>query len=314
MFMKSDLTFYLRGIAIFAVVANHYLNAFVEGNQSSYANGIIAIFFLVSGFGIYKSLAARIGQNKKKGRVLYNYFVDRFLKLGILFLFYVLIKYLYMGVIQYMDWFVSAIFMCYLLSPVIFYLLNKMNLKQFVVVLFFLLVILVNIKASFLTDRPFGFRGTFMSFLLLFSVGMFISKLEYKINISKVVNLLTYFCLALFLISVSLTRKYLDAGGNEWYSALFIINSSLFFFFFILSPTVVPLRTFFDLLGKHSYSIYLFHLLFYDNLNRFISFSDKPFLGLFLTLILFPFFLFFCIISEKACSIIRSFLSQYLKI
>ena len=40
----KPVTFYLKGIAIAAVVINHYINDFLPGEFGGYASGIITVF------------------------------------------------------------------------------------------------------------------------------------------------------------------------------------------------------------------------------------------------------------------------------
>jgi peptidoglycan/LPS O-acetylase OafA/YrhL len=55
-----DATNSLKGFAILIVLANHFLNQYVDPNNfSGLANATLSIFFIVSGYGIAHSLEQR---------------------------------------------------------------------------------------------------------------------------------------------------------------------------------------------------------------------------------------------------------------
>lgn len=53
---SREITVYLKGFAIASVLINHYVNAYLSDNLLGYANGIISLFFVSSGYGAAHSL------------------------------------------------------------------------------------------------------------------------------------------------------------------------------------------------------------------------------------------------------------------
>ena len=51
---KTD---YLKGVAILTVVLNHFLNEYATHSMGGYANGMMSIFFILSGYGVFFSLS-----------------------------------------------------------------------------------------------------------------------------------------------------------------------------------------------------------------------------------------------------------------
>jgi len=130
----------LRGIAILAVLLNHYLNAFVPGNQEGFANAVICVFFLLSGYGCYLSLSRRSPDGMKISTAVWFYFdrALRFLPVAIA-----------LGVLGYArggsflrgmgaifdTWFIMAILYCYAAAVPMFALMRRIPVVTGVAVL-----------------------------------------------------------------------------------------------------------------------------------------------------------------------------------
>ena len=56
----SNAINYLKGIAIVLVLVGHYINRFIGGDYWGYANGMMAFFFLISGYLTFFSIKERI--------------------------------------------------------------------------------------------------------------------------------------------------------------------------------------------------------------------------------------------------------------
>jgi peptidoglycan/LPS O-acetylase OafA/YrhL len=75
----------LKGLAIFVVLINHYLNDNFSGNYGGFANITISIFFLLSGYGIYLTLDKRFADNKFSWQALGAFYYDRLIRIFPLF-------------------------------------------------------------------------------------------------------------------------------------------------------------------------------------------------------------------------------------
>ena len=122
----------LRGFAVACVAVNHYLNTYVGDDYAGFANAIIAVFFVLSGYAIYGSLHRRLGAPGSTTRAVLGFYRDRALRIYPLYLAaLVLHSYVYgqpCGVSAYLGWrspvhfwFVNAILHCYLVSPILYW-------------------------------------------------------------------------------------------------------------------------------------------------------------------------------------------------
>jgi peptidoglycan/LPS O-acetylase OafA/YrhL len=64
----------LKGFAILAVIINHFTNIFISNNYGGFANQIIAIFFFVSGYGLFNSAKREFGAAYTIKRIFLFYY------------------------------------------------------------------------------------------------------------------------------------------------------------------------------------------------------------------------------------------------
>ena len=123
-------------MAITGVLINHFVNLFSD-DFLGYANGLISIFIILSGYGIFYSL------NKKPVRNWKKFFIKRLIRIYPLFFIAMIFYTVFVGtnftVLQFFFinspyWFVDAIIYCYLLTPIFFYILEKMTPNKFLAV------------------------------------------------------------------------------------------------------------------------------------------------------------------------------------
>lgn len=184
---NRDITFWLRGVAIFVVVVSHFFYLydleFYEQWVNNYANAFVAVFFVVAGFGAYYSLEKRFGSHEEKNnRVILKYFWDRatyiypiyWISLAATYLldkeFFFehkldLIRNIGMIIAAPVSlspyWFVVAIVQCYLFAPLLYLVFRWLRLKYvialnalmlFIVLLFsFHYLHIVNLAAHLLS-------------------------------------------------------------------------------------------------------------------------------------------------------------------
>lgn len=309
-----DITSYLRGFAISVVLINHYINAYVSHDFGGYADGVIALFFVLSGYGIFHSLRGKLNQGREGiglkellvfywGRalrifplywmylLLYAYFYDQIPPLGV---FFANPLQLTPGV----GWFVTLLVQCYLLAPFLYILLKKIGTGKYMVVVLTLLFFAYVVSLfDLLPDHGvFTYRYFFLGHIFLFSLGMampsIISESPHKFA-DTIMALLSF---ALFLITVHYVRFY---DFSTYVAPFFILSAFTSCLFVISRNPKLPLARILRLMGSYSYSIYLFHVFFYFTLERLgiIQYGDLK--SIVFTLLLLPVFILICIIIEK---------------
>ncbi|MBI5870702.1 MAG: acyltransferase [Actinobacteria bacterium] len=302
-------TTYLKGIAITGVVVGHTLFHYVPGSLSKTAgleNCMVAIFFVLSGFGIYHSLEKSLSHSEGKKRALAVYFKNRAWRIYPLFWlslfltpFFVqqfvgwhdfspglVIKYL--GFAPFIDeypkpadfmWFIHALIPCYLLAPILYLLLKYLRPAKFLAVnlLFMLLFGFLSIwvlgHTGVLPVQTFVYRSFIFGNIFLFAIGMSISPL---FSILKHVfrnrlqgYLLVGLSLVLFTGSLrySRTQDILFANSGTYLAPIFFISVFILCLTVIALNPILPFRSLFSFFGTHSYSIYLFHIPFWGLLS-----------------------------------------------
>jgi hypothetical protein len=129
------MTTLLKGFAILAVAANHFITLYVAPACNDYGNGFIAFFFIFSGYGLYHSLV-RCGR-LSAGRI-FGFWVRRFVRIYPLYRLSLALlstldhqSYTVRVFLAYplrqapgIFWFVTSIVQCYLLAPLLFWLLT----------------------------------------------------------------------------------------------------------------------------------------------------------------------------------------------
>lgn len=328
MFIKkhtSEIIYYLKGIAILSVLINHYLNNYVSGKQTGFANGFIALFFLIAGYLTYYSLE-KSGKKKKFLGLTSNFFINRFLRVVPLYYLTLIIGALVFreqhSLMEYttlqtkgLFWFVSALVHCYLLSPFLCYSLKKTKTVIFLPLLTFLFIIsdylyhLVvvpnfNLIRHVQKISALVYQDLFLSHVYLFAVGLAIASLarkKHKLIGSKNFNL---YLLFLFIL-VCLSRTDFD---NETTNMLtkyaFIFGASIIFYISTSIKTKLIFKNILMFLGKYSLSIYLFHPFFYKTLEGLNLMRENSLISFISTLLLLPIFLKLCEVIEERYSVV----------
>lgn len=310
---KTD---FLKGVAIISVLINHYINNYISIRFSEIANGMVSIFFLLSGYGLFYSLS-----RKKSNIILFykGFYLKRILRIYPLYIVSLLLSVLFAGnsfsLFTYIAfpfqasgiyWFITSLIQCYFLSPLIFAVWQKFGNRNYILFLTIILFVtqLVSLFLKFEPTRQyFGYRFMAVGHLFLFSYGICIPKLQLPKFLTK-----SCFIAAsgfIFLTTLLLTRQR-DFGFENsglYFSSLFIL-SCFIFISSILKKQDLNLKFYIiSFLGKHSYSIYLFHLFYFGILYKLGLIQKQSLIGIIVTLICFPFFLIGCIFAEKISSI-----------
>lgn len=291
---KLDLISYLKGYAIFTIVAFHlitYYNFYNWPNIIRFASTIgaagIHVFFVCSGFGLFFSYL-------KKPISYMQFLKKRFLKLYIPYIVIILISacipFMYNGndrinaVLSHIFlfkmfspiyehsfgaqfWFISTIIQFYLVFYILIYLKNKLGSKKYLIIsiiislVYGILVILLG-KMEIRTWDSF-----FLQYLWEFSLGMIFA--EYFCNSQQ--SYKSYKSPKLFLILILSILGFIMTGLTSYLGGIFRIfidytlflgYGSLAYFIYLLN--IKYINTFFIWINKFSYEWYLIHILIFE--------------------------------------------------
>jgi peptidoglycan/LPS O-acetylase OafA/YrhL len=159
----------LKGIAISAVLINHYLNLNISGDSTGFANAWIAIFFFLSGYGLFHSLTRHNLYNAREWFLFYYQRIVRvFPLLWIAWFIDLIVR---RGNISLWTptgihasghyWFIPALLQCYLVSPVIYLAIKKRP----IISLFTLLGILISVNYFLLGHQAPAFITKIAKFI-----------------------------------------------------------------------------------------------------------------------------------------------------
>ena len=193
-----EVTESIKGIAIIAVLLNHLINLHVASDFVGFANGIISVFFVFSGYGIYASLQkSGVSLDDIGIKFLVHYYIIKIFRIFPLYCIAVYIESTYfnmdVSILTYAGikspghyWFINAILHCYLIAPFAYILVAKNRLITTLIVISLLLVI-INFATFYALhtegggkdiNDPFNlvYRGIVFSHVYVFIFGMLIAK------------------------------------------------------------------------------------------------------------------------------------------
>ena len=327
----KDITDALKGIAILVVMLGHYAQYMASDYYSSwfrgYAFGVVAIFFVLAGYGAYFSLGKRIGRQVLK-KALPGYYLDRAIRIYPMYWLALLLTAGYFpeyDLVYQLDpytvavflglpfvnapgifWFVPAIILCYILAPFIYALLVKVRLGQFLIIMLasvpvslavtFLYLSSVDPDVSIFTWSNlniFFYKDYFFSNVLLFSLGMAISPIATRYQNETLSKTLIIPSASLFVLMLYLTRasfSFYDQGYDLsliLLAPLFVASCFSLCLVTIASNMSVSGARVFSFAGEYSYPLYLFHMLYIALLARLNMVEDND---------LWSFLIFICLI------------------
>ncbi len=298
-------TGYLKGIAITGVVVGHTLNYYLPGSvrwTEGLDNGLVAIFFVLSGYGIYHSLERRLGVEENRPRALLHYYAGRAWRVYPLFWLALLVtpfflqaysgwhnpglslglKFLGFGGFlgaytrpNEFTWFIYTLIPCYLAAPLLFVLLRKVGIIWYIAVNLALGAACLAASVwslrhlAALPDQSFVYRRFILANILLFSSGMMINPLLGTLNSFLKQTATRYMAVFIstifFVVCLIFTRipNVLFHNSETLLGPFFDISAFCLCLAFIVAQPVLPLRETVNFLGRHSYPIYLFHLSFW---------------------------------------------------
>jgi peptidoglycan/LPS O-acetylase OafA/YrhL len=327
-----EITSSIKGFAILTVLINHYVNHYLSNNYYFYANGIVALFFITSGYGIFSALNK---YNEISFSTISSFYYRRFVRIVPLFwvsifliflIFKIKIDWKYFLFLSCLSshqmyilpahWFIFFIIQCYILSPILFLILKKIGIIKYVALN---IIIILSIQFYYYFNHlssnvyfeyfnnHFIYKYLYFGHILLFSTGMAIPNIIEMINI-KFNNYLIIISFICFLLTVELTR-FQKTG--LFISSLFIINATFFCLTLINGTVNIFKNGFLIRIGKFSLSLYLFHQIYYQALERFDIITYKSIKSVVFTIALFPLFFLLCELSEKYINIFINLLQYY---
>jgi len=308
--LSRQTTDYLRGVAISTVVLNHFLNEYATHSMAGYANGMMSIFFILSGYGIFYSLSREIEHYSLK-HMLGAFWKRRILRIYPLFWIYYLLQhgfnihllpYLGLDFIRpVIPWFVPAILQCYLVAPVLFLLMKKCGIQLFAIIVVIVFIAL-NFILLFIIGYPpvpsiayHGYNGLFFSHVLLFGAGLIIAHFS-STEPKRLSQFSVCFIAVLFIFFLHETTPQTNihfSGSVIILEAFFLMFSALCVYSLVNSDSYLPFSRFFQGLGIYSYSIYLFHRYYFNALETsgILKKYDLSLVGILVCILLLPFFL-----------------------
>lgn len=274
----------LRGISGYGVAVTHFFAFMYNSEVSEYISFLfVEFFFVLSGFVLFPQIL-KIYNNKKN---LFIFYKRRWLRTLPLYLLSLLIVSIitnnllsfdflkYLLLIQNIlpntlsndffpiVWSLSIEEFFYLLFPIIILSVNKKDLLKFLIY-FILLILFLKIFITLYFDLDFLRKGTFIRFDSII-VG-FIARYFYK-NFPLFLN--SSLCFLLLFFYVIGSDFVISNTGNYSVKYFFVIYlqilSLLILFFFIKIDEISNfsfLKSFFSLISKQTYSVYLFHIIF----------------------------------------------------
>ncbi len=323
---SRQLTNYIKGFAIMTVLADHFSGQFLTryyGLLGDYANGLVAIFFLFSGYGLFFSLKRRFAGGAS-GKALVKYFFDRALRIYPLYWLSLYIApwafpgdftvlhspggmMIYLGLpffgAPWLYWFLTALFQCYLLAPLLYFLLKRMRIKSFLAINAGIALLALPFSVLLPYTRIvdiLSYRYFLGAHIVLFALGMTLPYLMERFK-GRVTRPMFIASLAAFFLTVFLTRTGDDIFNRSHvaFIPLMILSTFALGMTWLCARPPLPLKRGFVTLGRHSYPVYLFHIPYYALLLRLGLLKDNDPKSIMIIIALLPIFFFVCIKFER---------------
>ncbi len=326
----------LKGIAICAVLINHFLNLNVTGDYLSFASLIVGLFFIVSGYGISCSLERSNSAGSFGPKDLAYFYFSRLIRIYPLFIAAYLIQchafddpvvswtiFAIHGLGHY--WFIPAIIQCYLLAPLLFFLIKRYRFLSLIGI--FLAFIGANLLLNgdvlpAATGKSLRFvhlywRDVYFLYLLLFALSMYLPDYLDSWEKTPAYEKKYWFLLLLAaVLTIMIVFKYQDPP-----SYLFSLLTQSLCPLIILSVAAVYLlagRLQFSLLtwiGKASYPLYLFHVSMYRFIDELFGFGKNSVTEWLIVIAALPLFFYLCSLIDRLNSKLSASLrSKYTRV
>ena len=311
----------LRGIAITAVLINHLISLYSQEDFDGFASLFVAVFFLLSGYGLSFSLERYLVISPGVG--LLRYFYERLIRIYPLYWLALLVQTLLTGqhytLLNYLGiqgaghyWFIPAILQCYVLSG-LFFITYRPQRKVLAMLVAGVILAVLNVFVRLnplsvswmqtLGQYHVTYRGVMGLHWGLFFLGYGVNLL---LRHPRVLSFLPPWQTHpdLLMRQVFTLRMFggplmgmIVAKFEHWPSVVFMVMPlpPLLLITLYMLVAAVEIRPF-AFLGRISYSIYLFHMSYYLLVGFLFS---REWLILAVTALIFPLFLLVCLWIEK---------------
>lgn len=330
-----------------AVIFAHYSQYFLTDHYKPWflgiAQGLLILFFILSGYGISLSLKKRLGSASKNSRAWAGFFLSRALRIYPLYWIALFVTpfffpdyyssqsalpeftpstvaiFLALPFVKATGqfWFVTTIVQCYLITPILYLLLKRTGLIKYILLnLVALGVLLATTAVLSQTDlyptelRAILYKGFPFSHVLAFSLGMTLPQImedHWRVILNAPMGFIAFpvFAIVVFMTS---ERDMLFANSTMYLYPLLLFSA---FFMVLLSMTKKPRLPFARLLvipGEYSYPMYLFNLVFLGVLADLHILKNENWRSPLLLIIFLPIYLALCVVLQKAYDFLhRSF-------
>lgn len=314
-YRTTDSTNTLKGIAIIAVLINHYLNINVSGNFVGFANVWLVIFFMLSGYGNEHSLSRIFKYQDEPLTCALIFYYQRIIRIFPLFwLAYILECLLFKKQISILTllgyhasghfWFVPALLQCYLIAPLVHILINKNRTASLILIIAVFVLSNMYLRSTIapdsllpvLKDMHVYWRNVYFLYIFIFSLSMLVPKaISQWHEISSREKAVYFYLLATLVMAFMIFVKYrpvhpylFNISTQTLVPMLVIIVAAIYL---ICNRISIP---FVKWIGSISYSIYLFHLILYFSINKYFRLGKDSLAELCLVFMFFPLFLYGC--------------------
>lgn len=324
----------LRGLAVLAVLVNHYANRNLGGDVTGLANAMLALFYLCSGYGCFLSLERRCA-GSMDSRVAARFYWDRASRILPLFwLAWLLQKLLIaddgLGPLSLLSlggfsgaghyWFISTLLQCYAAAPLL-YLGVRTYRRSFTAALIvaigcahvlYMLPALHGALRPWAAFVPLAYRRVLLYHLVFYALGMAAAhhteppKAESVSGFTFGLGLTGAVCL------VGLFKVWpLAAPGSAPAAWVFNVAASLTMvpvFLVALRRRKAPLWLI--RIGRLSYPLYLFHVTLLILIDQVARFPENSLVEALVFLALLPPFVLFCGAVQAVESFLRAICSN----
>ncbi len=273
---------FIKGISIICVVLMHIIYFYYDSNQygnfSFLLNYFLKIFrfsvpfFIISsGFLLnLKSLSPKnvfSFYNKKIFKLIIPYFIFCILFFVLKNNYFNLKEFIYgfiTGNILIPYYFMSILFQFYIIYPIIFFLMNKFNNKNILILSF-----IISFISSMFLYKINNFY-IFLPYLIYFVFGIFLKKQIKETNLENILKSKNVIRFNIFIITIYSLFGLI--GLSEHYSNFqFAYSISLFLLFFVFKEKIENKFKTVTLLGKNSLYIFLTHFFIIESINNLIK-------------------------------------------
>lgn len=311
--LSPETTDWVKGAAILCVMINHLTNLYIEYPFGrGYAGGFVSVFFVFSGLGARYSLSRRLSPGGPNGGRLLLYYIDRALRIYPLYILALVLLsaakgtrysvFAYAGIVgPEIYWFVAAIIQCFAVAPLLFFGLKKWGAEKVAAgaltamlaasAVCAALIFYGAAKGSPLFAVAPQYRNVWLGNIFLFAVGMALPEALERIKEPSRFALFIVFVVFAALLFVSRGFIVKSPALNVVPSTLFVLSAAwLSILIMKAAPFAAPAQKIAGELGRRSYSIYLFHFVYYHAAGKI--FGGFTLAALAAILVLSPVFIF----------------------